>query len=108
MSSSAAFDFFSSTRGPAAGLAATARSYKGSPRAHIQGVRRTYALLVPIYGFREEIGCVVTIPAGAELDCIGDNQNGIGVAFWNGDRIMVFREDVVKNGLQVERAGATG
>jgi hypothetical protein len=72
-------------------------------------VRRTYTLILPIFAFREEIGRVITIPAGAELDCmVIEDRKGIGVAFWEGDRILVFLEDIVKNGLRLERAGATG
>jgi hypothetical protein len=72
-------------------------------------VRRTYTLILPIIAFREEIGRVITIPTGAELDCMDiDDQKGIGVAFWEGDRIVVFFEDILKSGLRVESAGATG
>jgi len=72
-------------------------------------MRRTYTLLSPILGFREEIGCVVRIPAGAVLDCaVTGDGSGIGVAIWDGDRILVFNEDIVKKGIRVEGAGAIG
>ena len=72
-------------------------------------VRRTYTLILPIIAFREEICRVIIIPTGAELDCTDiEDPKGIGVAFWEGDRIVVFFEDILKSGLRVESAGATG
>jgi hypothetical protein len=70
-------------------------------------MRQTYTLILPIFAFREQSGRVITVPAGAELDCLAiEDRKGIGVAFWEGDRILVFFEDILKNGLRFESAGA--
>jgi len=72
-------------------------------------VQRSYTLIRPVFGFREETGEVIKIPAGTALASLATGDRyGLGLVFWGGERIMVFHEDLVKNGLCVERREVSG
>ena len=71
-------------------------------------VLRTYSLIRPVFGFREDTGETISIPTG-ELITLMMNYDRLGIttAVCGGNRIMVFRGDVVDNGLQVESSGSS-
>ena len=71
-------------------------------------MHRTYTLVQSIYGLREHVDRVVTIPAGAEVEyCVTEGQHGITLALWDGDPIRVFHEDVVYHGVWTDGSWRT-
>ena len=64
---------------------------------------RLYSLIRPVVAFWEDGGAVVKIPAGESVELITDLANPVGVcqASWNGHAVMVFSEDVDRNGVSV-------
>lgn len=72
-------------------------------------MQRTYTLIRPVFGFREETGKVVKVPAGTALACLetGD-RHGLALVFWDEERILMLHEDLVKNGLGGDSREASG
>ena len=69
----------------------------------------TYSLLEPVFAFRENSRDVVRLPAGALITLMLDRgRTGICAASWEGNRIMVFCQDVEDHGVRTEASGAIG
>ena len=78
----------------------------GAWRAFALSMSRTYSLVRPIFGFWEDIGQVVTIPAGAKIrQLVVRDEVGLCVASWDGRRFLAFGSDIRENAISVERVG---
>jgi hypothetical protein len=64
---------------------------------------RLYSLLRPVVAFREDTNAVIKIPSGALVELMTHLAEPVGVckARWNGRSVMVFSEDVDRNGVSV-------
>jgi hypothetical protein len=63
---------------------------------------RTYLLLSSVVAFREDTKQVFTIPAGA-LVRLPESMHRLGIEYtsWGGHPVMVSREDVEENAVDV-------
>jgi hypothetical protein len=65
---------------------------------------RRYVLVRPVIGFWKDTCATVKIPAGALLDLfVLAEPVGVCDACWGERELFVFREDVDRNGLTLER-----
>jgi hypothetical protein len=66
---------------------------------------RTYRLVNRVVAFRQDTKQVVTIPAGAFIKLpVSMHRLGIEYTSWDGHAVMVAREEVEENGLDVAAA----
>ena len=68
---------------------------------------RIYSLVRPIFGFRQDTGEVVTIPAGAKLKLLVLQHGEVSLctAPWDGRNVLAFGLDIRENGSSVEPMG---
>jgi hypothetical protein len=71
--------------------------------------QRTYLLISRVVAFRQDTKQVITIPAGALIRLpVSTHRLGIEYTRWGGHTVMVSREDVEQNGVDVAVARQTG
>ena len=78
----------------------------GNRNASALLVRRTYRLIRPIFGFWEDVGTIVRIPAWAKIT-LGLNGDEVSIckASLDGRMFLAFHEDIRNNGLTAEPQG---
>ncbi len=61
---------------------------------------RIYQLVKPVRAFQQDIGKVVTIPAGAKVELVGmAGQIGMQNARWEGHPIMAYEQDLALSSI---------